>query len=118
MPCRYLLPVWGGHSCPLPLPLTFAPHVESLAMSNRHVESLLTSAFPWHTIRRLSAPVPDSAPDLSSGQFCFASGGDLAPRERLIKIMRTTLILAMLFFATISGGQGKPDEAAIRNILQ
>jgi hypothetical protein len=32
--------------------------------------------------------------------------------------MRTTLILAMLFFATISSGQGKPDEAAIRNILQ
>lgn len=32
--------------------------------------------------------------------------------------MRTTLILTMLFFATMSAGQGKPDEAAIRNILE
>ena len=31
--------------------------------------------------------------------------------------MRTTPILTMLFFAAMSAGQGKPDEAAIRNIL-
>jgi uncharacterized protein (TIGR02246 family) len=37
----------------------------------------------------------------------------------LMKIMKTPLILTMLFFATISAAaQGKPDEAAIRNILQ
>jgi hypothetical protein len=35
-----------------------------------------------------------------------------------MKIMKTSLILFMLFFATISAAQGKPDEAAIRNILQ
>jgi hypothetical protein len=28
------------------------------------------------------------------------------------------LILTMLLFATMSAGQGKPDEAAIRKILQ
>ena len=32
--------------------------------------------------------------------------------------MRTRLILAMLFFATMSAAQDKRDEAAIRNILQ
>jgi len=37
----------------------------------------------------------------------------------LMKIMKTALILTMLFFATKSApAQGKPDEAAIRNILQ
>ncbi len=35
-----------------------------------------------------------------------------------MKIKKTSLILFMLFFATISAAQGKPDEAAIRNILQ
>ena len=36
-----------------------------------------------------------------------------------MKIMKTALILTMLFFATKSTpGQGKPEEAAIRNILQ
>src|ERR1700692_1536241 len=35
-----------------------------------------------------------------------------------MKIMRTTMILNMLFFATMSAGQGKPDDAAMRNILQ
>src|SRR6266446_6883220 len=35
-----------------------------------------------------------------------------------MKIKKTSLILFMLLFATISAGQGKPDEAAIRNILQ
>lgn len=32
--------------------------------------------------------------------------------------MKTTLILAMLLFAMASAAQGKPDEVAIRNILQ
>jgi hypothetical protein len=36
----------------------------------------------------------------------------------LMKIMKTALILTMLFFETIAAAQGKPDEAAIRNILQ
>jgi uncharacterized protein (TIGR02246 family) len=35
-----------------------------------------------------------------------------------MSIMRTTLILAMVLCATICGAQAKPDEAAIRNILQ
>src|SRR6266481_6158474 len=35
-----------------------------------------------------------------------------------MKIKKTSLILFMLFFASISAAQGKPDEAAIRNILQ
>lgn len=35
-----------------------------------------------------------------------------------MKITRTALILIMPFFATISSAQGKPDEAAIRSILQ
>jgi len=35
-----------------------------------------------------------------------------------MKVMRTRLILAMLFFATMSAAQDKRDEAAIRNILQ
>jgi uncharacterized protein (TIGR02246 family) len=39
-------------------------------------------------------------------------------RERLMKAMRATLILAMLFFAATSRAQVKQDEAAIRNILQ
>jgi uncharacterized protein (TIGR02246 family) len=39
--------------------------------------------------------------------------------ELLMRLMKTELILIMLFFATISAtAQGKPDEAAIRNILQ
>jgi hypothetical protein len=32
--------------------------------------------------------------------------------------MKTTLILAVLLFATMAGAQGKSDEAAIRSILQ
>jgi uncharacterized protein (TIGR02246 family) len=35
-----------------------------------------------------------------------------------MKITKTGLILIMLFFAAMSAAQGKPDEAAIRNILQ
>src|SRR6266576_4086098 len=40
------------------------------------------------------------------------------PNERLMKIMKTALSLTMLLFATMAGAQGKPDEAAIRSILQ
>src|SRR6266550_5021402 len=40
------------------------------------------------------------------------------PNERLMKIMKTALSLTILLFATMAGAQGKPDEAAIRNILQ
>jgi hypothetical protein len=32
--------------------------------------------------------------------------------------MKTALSLTMLLFATMAGAQGKPDEAAIRSILQ
>ena len=38
--------------------------------------------------------------------------------NRVIAIMKTSLILTVLFFATIVSAQGKPDETAIRNILQ
>ncbi len=35
-----------------------------------------------------------------------------------MKTTKAALILIMLFFATISAAQSKPDEAAVRNILQ
>src|ERR1700687_5293482 len=34
-----------------------------------------------------------------------------------MKTMKTALILIVLSFATISAGQGTPDESALRNIL-
>jgi uncharacterized protein (TIGR02246 family) len=42
----------------------------------------------------------------------------VSQNERLMKIMKTALSLTMLLFATMAGAQGKPDEAAIRSILQ
>src|ERR1700680_1242153 len=81
-------------------------------------ESPLTSAVPGHTIADSQLPAQTQPLISPPVNFCFASGGDLGPRERLMKIMRTMLILTMLLFATMSAGQGKPDEAAIRKILQ
>jgi uncharacterized protein (TIGR02246 family) len=40
------------------------------------------------------------------------------PKRKVMRMMKTTLRLAMLLFATMAGAQGKSDEAAIRSILQ
>ena len=40
------------------------------------------------------------------------------PKRKVMRMMKTTLSLAMLLFATMAGAQGKSDEAAIRSILQ
>ena len=51
--------------------------------------------------------------------FCYQKGMlSVSQNERLMRIMKTTLSLVMLFFATMAGAQSKPDEAAIRSILQ